>query len=148
MTHSRRRAFSLLEIVLALAILAGAVAALSQLNRSGLDSAQLARDSTRAQLYCESKMAEIAAGLVPAESQSSAPLEDEDETTVPDWLCTVEVNPASQSGLIEVCITVSQDPNVFARPVDYTLTRWIVDPSTTASSTGESTDTSTAGDSQ
>lgn len=143
MTQAVRRAFSLLEIILSLAILAGAVAVLGQLTRTGLEDARLARDSTQAQLYCESKMAEIAAGLVSATAESNAPLVAGDGTTVPGWLASVEVNGASQTGLLEIRVTVSQDPSTYTRPVEYTLVRWIPDPSATSSS-ATSSDSSTS----
>jgi type II secretion system protein I len=139
MTRRRRRAFSLFEVILALAILAGAVAVLSQLTRSGLENARLARDLTLAQLYCESKMAEIAAGLAPAESQQGVPFEDADGPATLDWTYTVEVNPAVQTGLLEVRVTVSQDPAVQSQPVEYTLVRWMPDPNAAASSEASST---------
>lgn len=130
MTRSRRRAFSLLEIILALAILAGAVAVFGQLGRSGLENARLARDLTMAQLYCESKMAEIAAGLAPVESQQGVPFE-ESEDPADDWTYTVEVNPAAQDGMLEVRVTVAQDPAIESKPVEYSLVRWMADPEAT-----------------
>ncbi len=125
-----RQAFSLLEVILALAILAGAVAVLGQLGRSGLENARLARDLTLAQLYCESKMAEIAAGLSPVDAQEGVPFEDTDEPAA-DWTYTVEVNPTGQDGLLEVRVIVSQDPAVEIRPVEYSLVRWMADPEAT-----------------
>jgi type II secretion system protein I len=123
-----RRAFSLLEIILALAILAGAVAVLGQLNRNGMESARLARDLTQAQLRCESKLAEIAAGLEAPESKQETSFDDEDDSTARGWLYSVEVNSAGQAGVLEVRVTVRQDPDVFSRPVQYTLVRWMLDP--------------------
>ena len=131
-----RRAFSLLEVILALAILAGAVAVLGQLTRGGLENARLARDQTLAQLFCESKLAEIAAGLAPLESQQGTPFEDSDDPAVLDWTFTVEVNPAAQTGLLEVRVTVSQDASLQSQPVEYTLVRWIRDPEADAAATG------------
>ena len=57
--------FSLLEIVLALAILAGTLAALGEVMRSASQSAALASDETQAQLLAESVMAELLAGARP-----------------------------------------------------------------------------------
>lgn len=131
------RAFSLLEVILSLAILAGAVAVLGQLTRGGLENARLARDLTLAQLYCESKMAEIAAGLAPLESQQGVPFEDTDDPSVLDWIFTVEVVPTAQTGLLEVCVTVSQDPSMESQPVEYKLVRWIRDPEADAAAMGE-----------
>ena len=54
-----RNAFSLLEVILALSILAGAVAVLGELLRTGVRNAQTARDLTRAQMLCEEIEAEV-----------------------------------------------------------------------------------------
>jgi general secretion pathway protein I len=59
--------FSLLEVILALAILTGAVAVLGEIVRLGIRNAQVARDTTQAQLLCESKLAEITAGIIPSD---------------------------------------------------------------------------------
>ena len=67
------RGFSLLEVILALGILVGAMAVLGELARHGLDSARIARDSAMAQLLCESKLSEITAGLIRPEPVSNVP---------------------------------------------------------------------------
>ena len=64
----RRRGLSLLEVVLALAILSGAFVALTQLVSTGLRAAANARDLTRAQIMAETVVSEIVAGLGHADS--------------------------------------------------------------------------------
>ncbi len=54
--------FSLLEVVLALAILAGALAALGEVMRLGDENASAAADETRAEMLAESVMSEILVG--------------------------------------------------------------------------------------
>ena len=66
----RRGGFSLLEVILALAILVAALAVLGELVRSGVRNAQMARDLSRAQVLCESKLGEVFAGAIPAEKTS------------------------------------------------------------------------------
>jgi type II secretion system protein I len=135
MRRSRgRRGLTLLEIILALAILAGAVAVLSQLSRGGLENARVARDLTRAELLCESKLAEVAAGLVTLESQEGI-FESDVDPQASDWIYTIEVGPAAQTGLVEVRVTVSKDPAVDRDPVEFTLTRWMADPATESATT-------------
>ena len=56
---SCRGGFSLLEVILALAILIGILAVLSELVGLGVRNARVARAMTQAQLLCESKLAEI-----------------------------------------------------------------------------------------
>jgi prepilin-type N-terminal cleavage/methylation domain-containing protein len=121
--RSVRRGLSLLEVMLALAILGGAVAAMGQLVRIGARSAAVARDSTTAQLWAESKMAEVSSGITLPENVFQQPIDDTGE-----WLCSVESQTVDQQGLLAIYVTVEQDPQMIARPVMFTLTRWIIDP--------------------
>src|SRR5262249_48605282 len=65
---ARPAAFTLLEVILALAILAGAVAAIGELVRVGLHNADVARQLTRAEMLCESISDQIAGGAIAATS--------------------------------------------------------------------------------
>ncbi len=121
--------FSLLEVILALAILAGALAILTEVARMAMHNAGRARDLAQAQLLCEGKLAEILAGIEPAEPVSAVPF---DTGQVPDWLYSVEVASLDVDGLIEVRVTVEQDLPPERRPVRWTLVRWMVDPATGA----------------
>lgn len=126
-----RDAFTLLEIILSLAILCGAIATLGELSRLGMRQAERARDLSRAQLLCQSKMAEITAGLTAAESQEGVPFEATEDEPESEWLYSIEVNPASEEGLLEVRVTVTKDLPETRRPVEFSLVRWIVDESET-----------------
>jgi len=128
-----RNAFTLLEIILSLAILCGAIATLGEVSRLGMRQAERARDLTRAQLLCQSKMAEITAGLTAAESQEGVPFEATEDEPESEWLYSIEVNPASQEGLLEVRVTVTRDLPETRRPVEFSLVRWIVDESASES---------------
>lgn len=130
--------FSLLEVILALAILCGAIATLGELSRLGMRSAERARDMTQAQLLCESKLAEITAGLTPAESEQDVPLETTDDETETEWLYSVEVTPLDDEGLMEVRVTVTKDLPPEKRPVEFPLVRWMVDESVVSSEESES----------
>lgn len=130
---SCRRGFSLLEVVLALAILTGAIAVLGELVRAGARNAQIARDLTQAQLLCEIKLAEITAGIevpepvarvpFPAETGSAGPRSD-----TADWFFSIEVEPLEQEELLAVRVTVEQDSARARRPVAFSLVRWMHDP--------------------
>lgn len=118
-----RPAFSLLEVILALAILTGAVAVVGELVRAGLRNAEIARDATHTQLLCESKMAEIAAGAMPLVNVADVPCE-----TNPQWLYSVRVLPTPLEGLLAVEVTVySPDPRRALS--SFRLVRWMQDPS-------------------
>ncbi len=138
-----RAAFSLLEVILALAILAGAIAVLGELTRGGLDHARRARDLAQAQLLCESKMAEILAGYEALEAVSDVPF---GTGRIPDWLYSVETLSLDQDGLLELRVTVEQDLPPEKRPVECTLVRWMIDPAVFATEeTTEGTTESTTG---
>ncbi len=140
----RRHGLSLLEVMLALAILGGAIAVIGELMRFGMKNAESARDLSIAQVFCEAKINEIAAGLLPLQSMGSTPIEEIAAlNSDAPWLYAVEVQEIDQQGLVAVRVTVSQDPDVKFRPVSFSLVRWMIDPAqqemTDTGSTGSST---------
>jgi len=142
-----RRGFSLLEVILALGILTGAMVVLGELARLALHNAAMARDLSRAQLLCESKLSEITAGITSPTSIQATPCESQFDVSGPQWLYGIEVfSVDDQQGLLGVRITVAQDLPPEQRPVTVSLTRWIPDPSADLSQTSSS-DTSTTGSS-
>lgn len=133
--RTSRRGLSLLEVMLALAILGVSLAAIGELMRIGARNAEMARDLTTAQLLCESTMAEIQLGFLPM--QTAGPIEVTDLQYQLDWLYTITVEPIDQEGLTSVWVRIEQNPEVFSRPVSFTVTRWMIDP-TIVAQTGES----------
>jgi type II secretion system protein I len=133
----RKAGFSLLEVILALAILAGSIAVLGESSRLALKNAEVARDLARAQLLCESKMAEVTSGLTPAQQVSNSPFDatmtgslDPNE---PGWLYSIETQTTNQTGLIAVRVTVTRNLAATKHPVSFALVRWMPDPSATSS---------------
>jgi general secretion pathway protein I len=132
------RGLTLLEVMLAIAILGGCLAVIGELVRLGVRHAEEAREQTKAQLLCESKLEEIAAGIAPLEGASAVPFELD-----PDWTYTVEVTSLDQQGLIQVSVTVQPAESERLYPITFALSRWMLDPSLAASgelptdSTGE-----------
>ena len=117
-----KRAFSLLEVILALAILAGSIAAIGEVMRSSLRAAGESRDLTQAQLLCESKMAEVVVGIEPLEPILGVAFELE-----PQWLYSVDILPLESGELLAVMVTVEQDPERVSRPARFSLVRWVSD---------------------
>lgn len=144
-----RRGFSLLEVILSLTILGGAMAVLGEAVRNGMQNARIARDLTDAQLYCESKLAEIEAGLLTTDPVTDAPIEPMQDSQLESsadsfetgWLYSVESQVIDEAGLVQVAVTVAQDPAITKDPVRFTLTRLMLDESllTTEESTTEET---------
>jgi general secretion pathway protein I len=138
-----RRAFSLLEVILALAILAGAIAVLSQVSGLGMRNAALVRDLTEAQLLCESKMAEITSGLETAQAQQGTPLGTTDDVQ-DDWLYSTDLESTSQTGLLLLRVTVFKSLPAEQHPPQFSLVRLIPDPTATTSQEESTTDTQSA----
>jgi hypothetical protein len=97
---------------------------MGELVRLGTLSAASARDLTQAQLICESILAEITAGIAPPDAVSYAPYELDTE-----WLYSVETAAIDTPGLVLLRVTVTQNLAPAQRPVEFSLTRLIQDPS-------------------
>jgi type II secretion system protein I len=134
----------LFEVLLALAILVGAIAALGELLRGGLISAERARDLSRATMICEGKMAQIVAGVQLPETVIGAAVEGEYSTG--EWIYSVEVTDTASPFLLSVTVTVQRNLPDEKKPVTATLVRWIKSPfiETTTSDTGASTSSSSS----
>jgi len=117
---------SLLEVMLAIAILGGSLVVIGELMRIGSRSAMTAREMSTAQMYCESKLAEIVAGIAPPESMGPAAFD-----TDPEWQYTIEANPSTHDGMLAIQVTVTQDRPARSRPISFTLSRWMLDPKRT-----------------
>jgi prepilin-type N-terminal cleavage/methylation domain-containing protein len=135
--NTRRGGLSLLEVMLAIAILGGCVAVIGELVRLGSRHAEEVRLLTTAQLLCESKIEEIEAGVIAPEAITSAPFE-----TTPDWFYSVTINALDQEELMEVRVTVEQAEATRNMPFTFTLVRWVLDP-TLEESSGELIDSTT-----
>lgn len=119
---ANRRGMTLLEVLLALMVLVVALSGIAALTSLGRQSGADARDLTMAQLLCEGKMAEIAAGVTaPTNSQGQFPNE-------PDWMFSITATPAGTPGLLNVRVSVTQDPATYTQPLGFELVRWIPDP--------------------
>jgi len=118
-----RHALSLLEVVLALGILATSLVILGNLFDLSVRSAVDARDLTRAQLLCESTISEITAGALPMTGGTALPIESETE-----WFYSVLVEPTEMEFLQAVTVTVYRDRGDGPPRVSFTLTQWLIDP--------------------
>ena len=116
-----RHGLSLMEVLLAVAILGGSIAAISQLVSIGYRSALDARARTNANIHVDTKMAEVAAGVLELESVSSQVIEDD-----PDWSYSVDIADADQIGLLVVTVTVEQ--NNVVNPIMLSVVRFMPDP--------------------
>jgi len=118
-----RAGLSLLEVILAIAILGGCIAVIGELVRLGARQAEEARELTTAQLLCESKLEEIAAGVVAPEAVGNVPFEND-----PRWSYSIDVASLDTADLIQVTVTAQQIDGSRLVPLEFSLTRWMIDP--------------------
>jgi len=133
----RRQGLSLMEVILALAILGLSLAAIGQLIRVGARNAEVSRKRTTAQLLCENKLAEIKAGWLGQSTslltgqmmrpQPVGPVEFEPHETDQPWMYTVTVETGETEGLLVVEVIV-EEVTVAYRPLRYSLVMWMIDP--------------------
>ena len=126
MTHRRqkfkkRNGLSLLEVILAIAILGGSLVVIGQLLRSGVIHAINTRLNTEATLLCDAKMAELSAGVLELKSYGQTTIQDS-----PGWYYEVDLQQSGEQGLLLVMLTVGQE-NV-EDPLTVTVRRFMPDP--------------------
>ena len=146
----KKAGFSLLEVILALSILAGSIAVLGEASRLALKNAEVARDLAHAQLLCESKLTEIVTGITPAETVGNTPFDPTTTASIdasgPSWLYSIETQETDEEGLVSVRVTVTRDLPASKHPVSFSLVRWIPDPNaTTAADSGDTASGTTTG---
>lgn len=149
--------FSLLEIILALAILAGSLAALGEVMRLADQNASLARDESQSQILASSLLDELISGARQLMAVNQVPFEID---TSPPWLYSIALEQTGFSELVAVRILVEQklDPNL--QPARFELIRWLPNPdfiaggtdaesssTTSSSSSSQSNGTGTSGSS-
>ncbi len=122
----RKPAFTLLEVILALAILAGAIAVLGEVMSVAGRNASDAQAEAQAQLLASSVMDEMLAGMTELANQSRQPLEA--DSAIP-WVYSVQLDETTLAGLTSVEVLVEQDVEKQFRPVKFRLIRWIAEES-------------------
>lgn len=141
-----RPGLSLIEVLLAMAILLLSLVAIGQLVDMGADRGLEARFHVRGARLLQAKMAEVEAGVIPVDGGGSGTFEDD-----PDWSWTVEATPQSIPDLYQVTVHVSRDYR--GRPFEVTMSQLLFDPALTGSAaqaqkpatTSTSSSTSTTG---
>ena len=125
----RRSGFSLLEMLLALAILGGSLAVLSQIAQTGTDAAREARDLSLARMLCQAKLSEVLLQNTTPVTITSAQAESFDSSSTTQFMYSVEVQPGPLEGLLAIRVGVEAvNPDGGAPLATYALTRWMIDP--------------------
>jgi prepilin-type N-terminal cleavage/methylation domain-containing protein len=102
----RRGGLTLLEVILALAVLGISLAAIGEMIRIGVIGASIAKDETKAQMLCESKMNEVVLGVIPA--QPIGPVSFDFE---PEWVFTVSIIPIQEEDVAETLLNSGGSPS-------------------------------------
>jgi len=140
---NRRDGFSLLEVILALALTTAILGIVGTMVTSALDVSQESVDVTMAQLLCESVSSHIAAGTLPADPVVGMPvsqvwaLTGADNIATADqedeWMYSVEILPLTADApvpgtMVALRVTVYQNRPASERPAEFSLVRWVRDP--------------------
>ncbi len=133
--------FTLLEIILALAILAGSLAALGEVMRLADQSATLTEGESQAQILAGSVMDELLSGARQLEPISQAPLvEDAD----PPWVYSIEMDNTNLDELVAVRVLVEQQLDLRRQPARFELVRWMPNPDYVPPDTNDQFDSSSS----
>lgn len=141
-SNRRAAAFTLLEVIVALAILAGAIAVLGEVMSIAGRNASDAQAEAHAQLLASSMMDELLAGSIPMLSQTRQPLVT--ESAIP-WVYSVTIGDTALLGLMSVEVLVEQDVEEQFRPVKYRLLRWVSTEMETSEEEGSTSGTEEGG---
>lgn len=120
-----RSGFTLLEIILSIAILAGSLAALGEVMRLADLNAALSRDETDAQIIAASIMDELIAGYRPLTATDKELLNPNDS---PAWLYSIAVDQTQYTELISLRVLVEQQLEPELKPARFELIRWMMNP--------------------
>ncbi len=119
---TRRRAFTLLEVILALVILAAALATFGEIMQLANRNALNARAETQAQILAESVMDQLLAGAIDVTQVSRQSLATDGATP---WLYSVNIGTSALDGVQPVEVIVEQDLEPQFNPVKFRLLRWL-----------------------
>lgn len=127
----RRAGFSLLEMMLATAVLLGCVIVLGELAGIGRKHVDDIEGLSTAEVICQSTLNEMLSGAAVVESFEKRPVDEQ-----PGWMVSAEVMPVKQQGVVSLRVTTwYEDPELGldaeALPKHrFSLVRWTRDPST------------------
>lgn len=141
-TVQNRCGLTLLEVLISLSIFLGALTALSQLIGIGSRAAVQSQLRTQAIIKCQSKLAEVLAGVQPMEPVSQSGFDDDNE----NWKWSLNVEPGDYENLLKLTVLVQYAGDSESVSTSYQLTRQVRDPAMLldAANTVESSDDTSA----
>ena len=149
--NNTRDGLTLLEVLVSVAIFLGSLTAIMQLLNTGQQAEVSARLQSEAVLRCDSKMAEIVAGIEKAVSSADGTFLDDE---IGSWKWSVDVMNGTATSLLKITVTVEHSPDGKNPNAAFTLTRYMRDPQlfidaalSAAASDSSSSDSSSSGSS-
>ena len=112
-----------MEVIMAIAIMGMAMVIIGNMVFLGSRSAAKSKWNSEAQILCDTKMAEIASGVLPLQNNSGSSVPEN-----PNWVYSVEVQSSNLEGLLSVTVTVQQSPSVTSFATPFSVTRLMPDP--------------------
>lgn len=116
------RAFTLIEVILALVVLGAALAIFGEVMQLANRAAVDARAETQAQLLANSLMDEVLAGVIADTPATRQPLDVADDTP---WVYSLTIGTSDVQDVVPVEIVVEQDLEPQFNPVKFRLVRWV-----------------------
>ena len=132
-----KHGFSLLEVILSLAILSVSFAALGEVMRLADHNAALSRDETQAQIIASSIMDELISGSRPLTAASQTVY---DPSVDPPWLYSIAIENTNYAELLAIRVSVEQQLEAHLQPARFELIRWLANPESMVSDTEEETE--------
>lgn len=128
-TICHRSGFSLLEMLLALAILGGSLGILSTIAMQGADAAREAECMVQARLIAQSQLAVILASDQHPATLPATPVAPVDSESTTSFEYQVDVAMTPMQGMLGIRITVrALNANGGPPVATYVITRWMIDP--------------------
>lgn len=118
-----RSAFTILEVIVAVGILLGAMTAIIQLISTGTSLSVQGQFRAEAVILAETKMNEAIAGVVPLQSSSPESIDE-----APDWTWEMTTETSSLSDVLTVTVTVTRESEAETEGHSYSITRMVRDP--------------------
>jgi type II secretory pathway pseudopilin PulG len=122
-----RPAFSLLEVVIAVAIFLLSLVAIGQIISLSSDRALETQQQDQANLLCQAKLAEVLVGAEPLVAAGFQPFAQQDSEG-PPWQWALECEQGDIAGLWNVKVVVQYD-RIDGKRIEARLSQMILDPS-------------------
>lgn len=150
--HALRRAsgratqnagFTLLEVILAIAVLAIALTTILEVMRNAYRNADAAAVESEALIYAESLLAELATGIRPATAVQGAPL-DLGDGREDEWQYSISIEPTMQDEIVLARVLVESVRKDMEKAPKVEIAQWFLNPELVPSAAGNAAGSSTS----